>query len=161
MIDQTEFVRLFYEVLVEHDLRRNRIWFDEVSVQSRVYPYRPGVYAIWLPGFGHVEDRCLYVGKSDHDVRGRLLEQLRGSDNDWLSWYLDSYYSQLEFSVRYPINGAVAEALEMVMIRRLKPECNEHANRRPARMHPIARTFATKGGLPTMPRTGRDLELAT
>ena len=153
MIDQRELERLTYEVLVEQHLRRNRTSFNTSSVAMHVVEGCRGVYAIWWPGSRLSAPRCLHVGMSGIDLQRRLLDHLQHSDNGRLRWYIRHYGSWLEFSFEYVADGRKAKDLESEMIGRLKPECNEHENRRPARMHPIARTFATKGGLPTMPRT--------
>ena len=81
-----------------------------------------GVYAFWC------SDTCLYVGMSDHSIRGRLTEHWNACENPVLKDWLDAYAKYVE--ICYLEKPRNIGRLEEKLIRKWNPKANIVYNRR-------------------------------
>lgn len=101
-----------------HNLRTNRYLFDYDTVRSVVPSGYAGWYSIWVGG------RCVYVGTSDSDVRGRLLQHLRESHNLDLDDHIEYNQASMYFSAEIAQRGENVWDDEAWLIDQLGPSTN-------------------------------------
>ncbi len=108
---------------LKYRLQRQRHPYCREQVQ-RLPSNRCGVYALWLPAA--VGNDCLYVGKSETCVRGRLLQHLRDEPNPKLRLELRIFRALVEFSVAFTATAEETDALETAVIRDWQPKTNRN-----------------------------------
>lgn len=97
------------------------------EVRERVSLSQIGLYAIWMPS-GHTGGyRCVYVGKSEECLRGRLLDHLRRSEpNPEIKRHVRLYQDILMFSIALTASVEETDGLETQVIRAWQPVANRN-----------------------------------